>query len=312
MNVGTSAGQLFQEVPKAMFRGVGDGGSACVATGFQMWTADENAATQETYSIVFRGPLSTGGPDMSAAGLIGQIGPFLTPLATGRAGWQITATFGTPLTLPCEDSFYLGIDVQAAPWSSDGQSLYVAYYYPPATRFIGDNPRGNAPNHAWQAVNGVATISASQLTVRVGALVTTPVLNIGSIDPLNAKQVGTCYGAGGMYPDVSSGPRDDGLEARVRDAARAGGRALLLLSSGYWFVPGGLTYPGFTGHLWLDVTSMVSLGNGTLGPGDTVIPIVPANVLPASLMGASAYVQAVTVDATLANGRFSNVAVVSF
>lgn len=313
MNVGTSAGEMFQEVPKTLFRGVGDTGTSCAVTGFRMSTADENGATQEQYSVMFRKAAPTGGLDATPAGVLLQAGPFLTPIGSGRVGWQITVTLPAPLSVPCDQEWFLGLQVQAAAWTADGQSLYVAYYYPPTTRFIGDNPRLNAPNHSWYiGPTGSGTANAVQ-TVRVAALTPAAILNMGSIDPLNTKQVGTCYGAGGLYPDISGGPRVDGIEARVRDLANAGGSAVLFLANGIWPISTGISLVGISGHVYLDPTAaMVLLGSATNTSGEAVIPIVPPNVLTPNLLGWTGYFQALTVNAGFGNGRLTNLAAASF
>lgn len=312
MNLGSNPGEMFQEVPNAMFRGVGDASTGCTVSGFRMSTADENGATQETYNIVLRKAAATGGPDTTASGALVTAGPFLTPVGTGRVGWQITATFSAPVTIPCEDAWFLGIEVQTTTWTADGQSLYVAYYYPPTTRFVGDNPRGNATNHSWYSGPLGSGIANAAQTVRVAALTTAPVLNMGSIDPLNTKQTGTCWGAGGLYPDITGGPRVDGIEARVRDVANTGGQAVIFLANGLWPVPGGFTFPGVAGRLWLDPLTLITLPATPLAGGEGVLTIVPPNVLNQTLIGWTGYFQALTVSASLGNASLTNVAAVSF
>jgi hypothetical protein len=315
MNLGGNAGELLYEVPDARFRGVGDFGPACTAEAFVCTTSDENASTPETYSIVLRTPLVGGaGPDPSAAGVIVQVGPLQTPPGTGRLGWILTTSFATPVAVPCEGGWYMGIAVQAASWTSDGQSLYMAFYpgffNPPA----GDNPRAGAPNHSWWIMNGLTGLSQYSHTVAVGVRTRAPVLNVGGIDPNNTRQSppgSTNFGAGGMYPDHSGSPRSDGIEIRVLDAANSGGIALLMLSSGYLPFAGGVGVPGIGGRLWIDFATLLPLANAPIAGGTAFIPVAPAGALPPSVRGFTAHFQAFTVDPSLGNPRFSNAATTS-
>ncbi len=314
MNLGGSAGEMFQEVPAKMFRGVGDAGSSCTVTGFQMSTADENGATPETFTILIRSEAAGGGPDPSSAGIIMQTAPQTLPIGTGRVGYLVTFTFATPVTLPCEKGWFVGISVAAANWTTDGQSLYMAFYPGFFNPVTGDNPRSGAPNHAWWVMSGSAGLSRYPATVRVGVFTDSAVLNLGGIDPNSSRLPPgqSNYGAGGMYPDVSGNPRKDGLDARVRDAMNANGTAVLFLANGYWLAPGGLPIGGVSGRLWLDLSSMLSIGSAAFSGNIATVALVPAGVLPPVLSGYSAHFQALTVDSNFTTFRLSNAAVVNF
>jgi hypothetical protein len=240
-------------------------------------------------------------------------GNLTTTGGVGRVTWTLSQSWFTPLVTPCEGSLFLGITLAPAPtWSSDGQSVFSAYYYPPATRNVGDNPRKNAPNHAWYVQNGVALQASTPASLRMSLFVLGPVLNMGGIDPGNVKQIGSCYGAGGMYPDVGGSPRVDGLDARIRDSGHFLGVAQLFLSAGYWGVPGGISLPSVVGHVWIDPPTLIPLAWGNLLAGTITLPVVFAGKLPSSLIGTKLYFQAATVDSAFTTAVLTNAAVVSY
>ena len=317
-NLNASAGEVLQEVPSRLFRGVGATGTGAVATctalGLDFWTADEDASTQETFTVLLRrAAIAAPGPDATPAGILVQSGPQMTPLGTGRLGWRVMVTFTTPVAIPCEGDLFMGLGLAAAPtWATDGQSIYSAFYPGFLTATVGDNPRNGAPNHSWYVLNGVAAPSTWHFTLRIGVLVAAPVLNMGGVDPANARQmpVGSAnFGAGGLYPDVSGG-RNDGLDARVIDATNAGGTAFLLLAGGW--VPGGLSAGTVDGRLWLLPAPLLQFGMASLVGSTATINVVAPATLGPGLIGFDVPFQAVTLSAALQNPRLSNGCAVSF
>jgi hypothetical protein len=307
--------EQFMEAPGNLFSGIGDAGAGCQVTGVYHWATDEDASTMESFRIVLRTASPAGGPDTSAAGVITQVGPFNLPTGVGRLGWRIGVTFATPVTVPCMASFFYGIELAAAPnWPGppgDGHSIWDARYSPPPTRLLGDNPRVGAPNHAWGNNNGFA--SSNPWTWRIGITVNNPVLNVGGIDPLNARQspVGSSnYGAGGLYPDISGLPRSDGIDLRTELLSAASGTVLGLLSATRpaFAAP----VPGIAGNLYLHPGFPIfTLGTANIFGGVATLPVATPGTVPVALMGSTLYFQTLTVDAAFALA-WSNVAGVSF
>jgi hypothetical protein len=300
--------ELFQQVPGKLFAGVADGTNGCQVTGIWHWTTDENPSTQETFQIVLRKPDMTGALDPTSAGVIMTAGPFNTPLGgTVRTAWRVQGTFATPVTIPCQGGFFMGVSLMAAPtWPTDGLSVWEALYYPPSTRNFGDNPRQQAPPHAW--VNAGGNVLPPMATVlRIGLLTTAPVLNIGGIDPGNVKQTpagSTCYGAGGMYPDISGSSRADGIDVRFENLAASNtATAMLLISSGI-NVP--ISSIGVEGNMWLDLRLLLIWGYATMNAGTATIVVAPPRLISPSFVGLTVFFQGATIDFARARTAFTN------
>lgn len=279
--------EQFMEVSANNFQGVGDGGGACLAFGMYHWATDEDAASQESFSVIFRKPGRAPGPDTSAAGVIAKVGPFMLPTGTGRAGWRIVTSFSRPVQLPCTGGFFMGIELDADNWPSmDGHSIWDARYNPPANRAIGDNPRQNAPQHAWSNLSG--TTRSYPWSWRMGVLVRAPIVNPGSIDPNSARQTplgSTCWGAGGLYPDIGGNPRRDGLEMRIEDSANPNGIGIALLALRFSTTP--TTVPGINGRLHVLPGFLLAMGFSGAQSGVSVVRIAAPRVLPTSFVNAA-------------------------
>lgn len=302
--------EQFMEIPAKSFAGVGDAGGSCLVFGHFHWATDENAATQESYHIVLRKASASGGPDTSAAGVIARIGPFMLPTATGRAGWRMTNTFTRPMSVPCQTGFFQGLELTMANWPTDGHSIWDARYNPPTTRNVGDNPRMGAPMHAWSH-DLLGTTQRFPWCWRMGILARTPILNVGGIDPLNARQspIGSSnYGAGGLYPDISGTPRRDGLDMRIEDRANPNGAGIALLGLNFAATP--IPIPGIGGRIHLPPTVLIQMGFATNVQGVATIPIAQPSILPTSFVGKTFSFQGVTI----VNGKlaFTNAAAVTY
>ncbi len=325
------AGEMLLHVPGDMFLGVGDtdstGVGTCAALAFWQAGQDQNPSTQETYYIIVRNhDPNTGMPDPTTAGLVARIGPLQMPTLpqTTPASWTVTDNFAQPILLPCQGGFHFGLELAAAPgWTAtDGHSVWTAWYDPSAGNVtLGDHPRAGAPELAFSIVAGSSTPlpgtrpSAGGATYQMGLWTTGPSLNVGGIDPASAAQnpVGTsCYGAGGMYPDVSGVFRSDGLDLRIHDTVNSGGTAFALLSPG----PspfGPAPVPGVIGNLWVNASVLLTVGQSTLNSnGVATIPVLAPSTVPTSLVGTTLFFQGLTVSAALANLTFTNAAGVSF
>jgi hypothetical protein len=109
----------------------------------------------------------------------------------------------------------------------------------------------------------------------------TPTLSIGTLsDPLtHPGKRSPDFGPSGMFPDVDTAPGHaaHGLLFRVRDAANAGGRAVLLLGTAF-DPPFPLAAFGIDGELWLSASL-----DGQLTYGDTLDSTGEAWIAPAWL-----------------------------
>lgn len=238
-SIGPNAGEYMLQVRSSHFAGIGHDvtGTSTRLIGFRYTSQDQNGVTPETYSMIVRADLA-GTPDCTNAGLLFTTGSLTTPPSTtvGVVAWNITTTLATVSTaLPLCNTYYQGGQFPAAPgWSAgtDGQSLHITDYP------LGDNAAPTAPSLTWNCLAGAPVQPNFQETVRVDAIVEAAVLNMGNVDP---GLTTTClislanrsFGAGGMFPQCtgSVGPRNDGIDARVRDAANAGGVFALFLGT---------------------------------------------------------------------------------
>lgn len=308
------ATEVLQEASGQVFAGIGDDGVNCVVHGFQFRTRDEEASTQEPYDVVFRRQdPARPGPDVGPGGTITRVTGLMTPPGSGRQAWQITIGFQTPLNVPCTGGLFYGVQIADIRLGSppDGQSVQGVSYDTSSSLRLGDNPRLGTPKHGWSHYSG-GTPMADPTTYRMGVLLEQAALNAGGIDPANTRQPpGTSnYGLGGFYPDVSANPRHDGLDFRVRDAAKPGGLALLVLSGGLG-APGGATIGSVTGRFRLG-SGLLLLGVGQLASGEAVIPVAPPGVIPQDVINQVLYFQALTVDSNFSVFHLSNAAGVSF
>lgn len=330
---GVNAADSLLQHRTAHFAGVGHdaSGSGTSLVSFRYVTQDQNAATQETYSLVIRADAS-GAPDPTPAGLLFQSANLLTP-AGGAAptAWQITATLMTPTTaLPLCNTFYHGFNLAAAPlWTADGQSTHMCSYYALAGQTAcplaqADNPAPTGvPNVAWNIIAGAPTQPGSARSYRFDLGVTAAVMNIGNTDPtLTSNAAWTCacaalgirsWGIGGQNPQ-NGGSRNDGLDVRVRDLANQGGVFITFLG-GSFGCPG-IPLSGLAnGALYLNPGgAFIQLATGALAPtGEGIATLLPPNSAPASVVNRPLDFQSFTLGATFAlPGNLTNRATVIY
>lgn len=285
-SIGTNAGEYMLQVPSTHYSGIGQDatGQSTRLVGFRYVTQDQNGVTQETYSLIVRSDL-TGAPDCTAAGLLLNAGPLMTPpnSTVGPIAWQITATLTTVSTvLPLCATYYQGAQFPAAAgWSAgtDGQSLHITDYA------LGDNAAPSAPSLTWNCLGGAPVQPQFQETVRVDALVESAVLNMSNVDPAVTvaciQGLGNrSFGAGGMWPVCTgaAGPRNDGLDCRVRDAGNAGGVFAIFLGTSVGCP--GLALGGLaSGALYLNPGgAFVQVNAGALSAtGEGTAVVIPPN-----------------------------------
>ena len=305
LSLGTSGGEILQEVPGNAFAGIGNKTATCELTGIGFLLQDQNLATQEVYNGVVRRALAAGGPDATPGGIVLRTANQMLPVGTGAGAYQVTLTFATAVAVPCTGGLFLGVEVVPASWSTDGLSMHSAAYPPTGT--LGDNPRAGAPNLSWQILNGTASPAASGRVMRTWVTAKSAFLNMGNHDPASTRSADKkSFGAGGMFPALAHG-----IEARVIDTPNAGGLAHLFLSLAPFGT--GISLPSFGADLYLNLAGpVVLLGSqpllptGTPAVGIASFTVVPAGQLPPGVAGNRLVFQALTHGAAFANPRFTN------
>lgn len=328
--LGANAGEILIQVPGTNFAGVCQdaAGTGTSLETFQYVTQDQNGATQSTYTMLVRADAG-GRPDATPAGVLLRLGPLVTPpstLSTPMA-WFLTTALGTPSTaLPLCGTYYHGMEVAAAPlWTSDGQSVHICSYYLMGLTQA-DNPApppDPVPNVAW-----IIDHTANQVNqpppraLRLGLGSPGPVLNTGNVDPTVgfANCVMTLgnrsFGAGGIWPSSNAnggGTRDDGLDARVRDAANSNGSFAVFASS--HFVCPGLPVPGWYGAVYLSVPAMACIATGAIdAQGVGIVTLLqPGTRVPLAVLGRAIPFQAFTLGPSVTGpGRLTNVAATTY
>lgn len=311
---GGSAAEGLVEFNSAYFRGIGDTsilGDRCEVGGLFHYAADEDTTTVETYDVVLRTQdPNTMQPDPTTAGLIASFTGLSLPTnaAGGRSGWIMTDTFGAPVAVPCDQTFYAGLNLAAnANWpASDGQSIWACYKDPVASGgTVGQNPRAGSPDLMWSVAGAITTLG---WTGMVAVMVDSPVFQVGGIDPnttLNGPTAGATdpsYGLNGLFPDLIP-PRGDGLTLRVKDTVEPFGVALFTLADTWFPIPMPL---GFPGAYRLDLGTTVFLGFAGMSGGIGELPVVAPGAIPQSLIGTSVYFQGAVFGASgtrLGNGQ---------
>lgn len=304
MNAG-AAGDALNELPRGLVDGVGQvGGGACQLFGMICVVQDEQAMTQESFSLVARPRAASGtGPD--TASVLYRAGPVSTPPGqVGQQAWIVTLAFQTPVTVPCGSDWFHGIGLPvASAWpAQDGLSLQLADY---TQGTLGDHPRVGAPNLGWSLDATGAQVQSQPYVWSVALRTSGPSLQVGAVDPANtrtstaANQGTTTFGVGGFFPDVSGAPRSDGLEVRFYDVQAAGAPTGILFS--FAQAPTPLPLPGVLGELRIDVATLVAFPGGVIAPTAperVIAPFLPPGSLPVSLAGSGAVVwfQGVVLD----------------
>lgn len=329
--LGANAGEILIQVPGSNFAGVCQDatGTGTSLESFQYVTQDQNGATQSTYTMLVRAD-AAGQPDATAAGVLLRLGPLVTPPSTTTTpiAWVLTTALATPSTgLPLCGTYYHGMEVEAAPlWSVDGQSVHIcSYFLMGVTQADNPAPPPNpVPNVAWSidyAANLVNQPAPRALRLGLGS--PGPVLNMGNVDPYVSFQ--NCvmtmgyrsWGAGGIWPCSNSnrgGIRDDGLDARVRDAANANG-AFAMFASSHFVCPGLPAPGGWFGAVYLSLPAMEYLAAGVIdAQGVGIVTLLqPGTPVPLAVLGRAIPFQAFTLGPSMIGpGRLTNVAATTY
>jgi hypothetical protein len=287
-NVGAGAGELHQGLHSTVIRGLGDNNGVCEVRGVFALLQDQDRLTQGTWRHVIRSGTEATGPGTTAADVIASTGPLLFPASTltGAVAYGFTTNFATPVQVPCESFWSIGIEVVPEAWSTDGVSMHAA-------NNTANLQHANAEDMGWQIIGTAATATnaSAKRSWRVAPLVTTALqaANVVATAPTDR------FGIGGFFPDTAlTGAASQGLSVKVGHPGGAAAQAAVFLSLGF-----GPQTPvaGFGNSVYMNLGTLAPFAV-VQGPADgSVIPFITAGLdrLPAG-SGATVVLQAVVVD----------------
>ncbi|GEM_PF-4673489 len=306
-NVGKNSGELMQGFYSEYWRGIGDNGTtgkvaAFIARNFQ----DQNKKTQETFTWVIRKFDTTKTPkqpDMTTAGVIGKSGALKTPpsATTGLVSYRVTSALATPISIPVDKDFTVGVQIGKANWTADGLSCWIG-----ANLGGGDDNRAasTALDMAWQYIITTAgnTLShpSGKRIWRMGVQVKNDVLKVGNV--FGGKNN---YGSGGIFPDLAASPAQ-GLAFRVTAGNKVGEIALVMGSTKLLPV-GAPLFPGT--RLFLNLAGSFFFAPRIVIQGMAEFVAVPA--LPKTLKGV-VYWQAALINTRTFKIAMTNATASSF
>lgn len=302
-SLGGALGEVQQGFHSAANRGLGDNGSFCAVRGVRAVVQDQNDATVEPFRYVLRSGSDASGPTPTAAGLIATLGPYTLPAGGGAVtSFQVTTSFGTPITVPCSAFFSVGVELPAnANWSNDGLSIHSSVN-------TVQMQHASAVDSAWQILGGTASHPSSKRSWRIGLLLPQNAFQAGNVV---AGSPAARFGIGGYFPDTSltgSGPSSQGLAFRCFDNDGANAIAVVMMAIDFGNDPVALFGVANRAHFNLATVAPFSL---VTGPADgTTLPYAPAggNTLP-SAAGLRVCFQAVVAHPLTGVLAFSNAVV---
>jgi len=325
-----NAAEALLELNPQHFRGIGDANGLTRYFGVYHWVADERLSTPETYDLVVRQGLASGGPDMTPAAELLRLTGLSTPPSTNpqRGTWIMTDGFGLQggllITLGGGSgvlpTHYVGIGLPANPlWpATDGHSLFRADMISANTSAtVGENEHAGAPHPTWAGRTSQPSFS-TPWTYILGPLLTSPNLHMGGIDPGSTRlgATGANYGMNGLWPDVGGNPRRDGVVMRVTDNIAPNGWAFAAASLAfqlpYFHWP---FYPHLIGfsHVGSGTPGQpLSLGFAPMQNGVREFSLAMPGTIPTQLAGTSLVFQAIVLDANIWLGEWTNAQAVHF
>jgi len=234
----------------------------CAATSiaeFSTIMQDQNFTTTVTAEAQIRASLPAGGPDLSAAGLIGSSGPLVISFpmpGTGVASAALVSfSFTPPLAVAVGNStpagdLYAAVAVNPEPtWPLDGGSIHVSGSFSgaageqfSATTVSPYSMVAGAMNLGWDGpVGGMAVVSSAnrawRIAPRLGNAVTQPfAFNPAAFTGAPGTGLSPNFGYAGIFPDMlrldpAMTPIPDGIGFRLRATAPPGLVAVLVLST---------------------------------------------------------------------------------
>ncbi|MCA8971761.1 MAG: hypothetical protein KDC95_18370 [Planctomycetes bacterium] len=299
-HLGTGDGELLQGFHAEQWRALGEqdrSGKVGRIDALRAYSIQDQAqATQESFRWVLRSGDAAAGPTTGASGELFVSGDnVLGPgVGTGPIAWSVTTTLTTPILVPSEAFFALGVRLPAAPnWSNDGSSVW-------ATSQPTDGSSDKQVDMAWQIVGSAsrATHPSEKRTWRLGFHQAAPALQLGHFSALRALS----YAQGGQFPIAGT----DGLALRVLAAGRDGQVGAVFVAAKFTTV---FPVPG-VGTWALDIPTFVSLPlvTGTVTNGK--LEQLPLLTIPATLRGEFAF-QGVLFDLGKLSATLTNAALLT-
>jgi hypothetical protein len=307
---GMGAGEILMGYHKESWRGIGQANAAMTEiTKFTAQAQDQLLSTQEKYYWVVRRGTDVTGPFLGKAGEIYVSGVMSTPPSTSTAIGQFTITHTpkTPIKIPPENFFAVGLRLGAAPqWTTDGMSCHMAVGQKTPTNTSGAEAGTQQKDHAWDilAAAKAATHPSMNRSYKITISVKNPAFQIGNVFNGQAN-----YGPGGLFPDMVVQSPPQGLAMRVL-AQGANGQIALVFISGSFFP---FQLPVFFGtRLYLHPTTLVgtplNLGVVANNKAEAVtIPVIPSIMVKQKLAW-----QAILVDVAKLKLTLSNAVVTQF
>jgi hypothetical protein len=205
---GASAKSLLQRLP--LDQACGRTFLADVVVALQ----DQSAATPESFTIEIRGdnPLAPGSPDMTAAGLLGSVGPITIQFpGSGPSALSVTVPLHIAIPpfivgVPAGD-IYIGIALPAAPlWPADGLSVQAngSPFEPMNPLAIGYAGAIGAAGLGWEsAPGGPPALAPGNPTFDLRSRFADDTLQPFALLPGPSAQPN--FGYAGIFPDLALG-----------------------------------------------------------------------------------------------------------
>ncbi len=320
--VGTGEGEVLNRVPAKHF------GFLRPCTKVQYVLQDQNSATPEYYSIIFRkgDPQNPGKPLVKIdpqtgkdLGIIYETGKmsYSGKGQGGAAAWIFTLTLSKPVILP-DGEFFYGVHFYPAPkWTADGGSCHMSGGYNPSgtsnAAKCGEHFRqGIKPKLAWciTYTNGKPDPTKIQepsinRSFWVKIFVQNPVVQPYTIDPAArcaSKKGKPDLGFAGLWPDLVDLEKNGYLANfgwRLREVNYPSGIGMVFLASKQLPVPMHLPFGNWyllPSDPWFTILGGQSITLSTKGEGDTQA-FNPPTAVRQLLLGTWLYAQGVAVDA---------------
>ncbi len=306
----SNPGECLQKIPASHF------GYLRQAVKFHALVQDQNVASAEQYYVIFRKVAATGGPDVTATGVIGLEGPFkIGGSGHGAGAWSITINLKKPVKIPADGCFY-GIywpnKVGTKGWPKDGGSIWMSGYYPSPK--CGEHPRkGVSPNICWNVIYHPTVPPYTEVKVTAGNRawnmdlgITSPVLQGYAVDPAAkcaSKKGKPDFGFAALWPDLTDLEKYGYLANfgwRIRAANFPGAVAVIMVSP--TVIRKGMEIPG-VGMWYLHPFSVIAFSGKLNNKGVVLTPAIDPGYKSYRefLVGTNLYAQ----GGVFGNGKFA-------
>lgn len=293
-NLGTGSGELLQGFHSTHWRALGEANPTPDGKiiGFRGEAfQDQDRTTAEKFQWVVRSGTDAAGPTTGAAGEIFVSGGLALGPATGTGpvAFNVTTALTTPVDVPCERFFAVGVRLPASPnWTADGHSVW-------ASTQASAGAGAQTVDMAWQIV-GAATSAihpSAKRSWRIGFNQKPAALQLGHFVGTGAAG----YGQGGIFPTAGT----DGVSFRVNAKGLNGQFVAVFIAPNF----AQRKLPILGGKFALDLATVITtpITSGLVAADkfeDKTVPLIPA-----SLTGDYAF-QAALFDLTSFAGSLTN------